>query len=100
MQGRDSRQPALLSDLDGLPCWSRAAVRHNRRVPSYEIQITDPDGGDPVNRTFDSDDALDTGDTFEFDGSTLSVTSVEEPDDASFEAKLVCDYQGGRPHYF
>jgi hypothetical protein len=74
--------------------------RHNRHVPRYELEINDPNGGAPHQATFDSDDALGVDDTFEYQGGTVVVTSVEDADDASCEAKLVCDPQGGRPHYF
>ena len=69
-------------------------------MPRYELEISDPDGGDPKRATHESDDALDVDDTLNHDGETLVVTAVEEPDDDSFDAKLVCAYEGGRPHYF
>jgi hypothetical protein len=69
-------------------------------VPSYELEITDPEGGDPASGTYDSSDPLNVDDTFEYEGGTLLVTAVEDADDSACEAKLVCSPQGGRPHYF
>jgi hypothetical protein len=73
---------------------------HNRRVPRYELEISDPEGGDPHQTTFDSDVSLGLGDSFDYENSTLSVSSVADADDPGCEAKLYCDPQGGRPHYF
>jgi hypothetical protein len=69
-------------------------------VPRYELQVNDPEGGDPHQATFDSDGPLGEGDTFEYQDAMLVVAAVEDADDAGCEAKLVCDPQGGRPHYF
>ena len=69
-------------------------------MPRYELEITDPDGGDPYETTYDSDDSLGADDRFDYEGGTLLVTSVEAAGDASCDARLVCAPQGGRPHYF
>ena len=69
-------------------------------MPRYELEISDPEGGDPHQTTFDSDGSLGAGDSFDYEGGTLSVTSVADADDPSCESKLFCDPQGGRPHYF
>jgi hypothetical protein len=68
-------------------------------MPRYELEITSQDG-DPTQGTHESEDTLDVDDTFEYQEATLVVTAVEEPDDESFDAKLVCAHEGGRPHYF
>jgi hypothetical protein len=69
-------------------------------VPLYQLEITNPDGGDPASASHDSADSLDVGDTFDHEGATLSVTAVEDASDATYAAKLVCQVEGGRPHYF
>jgi hypothetical protein len=69
-------------------------------VPSYELEITDPDGGAPASGTHESSDSLGVDDTFEYEGGTLLVTAVEAAEGQGFDAKLVCAPQGGRPHYF
>ena len=69
-------------------------------MPHYELQIADPEGGDPHSTTLDSDESYEVGDTFDYQGSTVEVTEVDEPDNSSFDAKLVCSVEGGRPHYF
>ena len=69
-------------------------------MPRYELEITDPDGGDPAHGTHESSESLGEGDTFEYQGGTLVVTDVQQSDDDSLDAKLVCAVMGGRPHYF
>lgn len=69
-------------------------------MPLYQLEITNPDGGDPADATYDSADSLDVGDSFDHEGAMLSVTAVEDASDSSFAAKLVCAVSGGRPHYF
>ena len=69
-------------------------------MPRYELQITDPNGGDPFETTYDSDDSLGADDSFQYEGGMLRVTSVEAAGDPSCDARLVCAPQGGRPHYF
>jgi hypothetical protein len=69
-------------------------------MPNYELEITNPDGGDPAQRTLASDESYDVGDTFDHEGAILAVTAVNDPDNQSFDAKLVCSVEGGRPHYF
>jgi len=69
-------------------------------VPRYELEIIDPDGGDPARQTLETDESYGVGDSFDFNDSTLTVAEVDEPDDDSFDEKLVCNFQGARPHYF
>ena len=69
-------------------------------MPSYELEITDPEGGPPATGTYESSAPLGVDDTFEYEGGTLLVTAVEGLAGEGFDAKLVCAPQGGRPHYF
>ena len=69
-------------------------------MPRYELEITDPEGGAPATGTHDSDDTLDTGDSFEYQGGTLAVTAVEAATSTGFDQKLICAVEGVRPHYF
>ena len=66
-------------------------------MPRYELEITDPEGGAPAETTHDSDDSLDAGDTFEYQGGTLAVTAVEAAGDASFDAEAGLRGRGRPP---